>query len=210
MKKIFALMLALMLCLSMTAMAEVPSKTAADTVEVTAVTENGAEGLVVELVSDLDMTPEELAKHEALKEVADAEIEKLAEAGSVAEYFGDVADINGNTVDLAEMVGAESADDLSVYEFFGIVAFGYEDDMGKATVSFKLPTPYEDGSKVAVMIGEVVRGEEDYEIFWTANEGTVVSDGEEATVEVELAPETVEMVQNGEALVAFVSKTIED
>ena len=220
MKKIVALMLALMLCLSMTAMAEVPSKTASDAVGIEVTTENevaaGEPAPYINIVSDLTMTEEELAKYEDLEKLAEAEIAKLEKAESVEDYFGEVKGADGNAVDLQSLVtpnedGSEA--DLSVYEFYGLVAGNYDESMGKVTATLKLPTPYADGEKVGVMVGLVNKtedAEEEYTIDWTALEGTVETSEDVETVssvKVEIEPELMKAIQDGEALLAIVSKT---
>ena len=220
MKKIVALMLALMLCLSMTAMAEVPSKTASDAVDVIAVTENepeaGAPALDVKLVSDLDMTEEELAQYEALEKIADAEVEKIKEAESVEAYFADAKDAEGNAADLKSIVGTDG--ELAVYELYGLVASNYDAELGKVTACLQLPTPYAEGEKVAVMIGLINKGENDeYTVDWTALPGTVeniesTTEGVEtvSAVKVEIEPELMTAIQNGDAIVAVVSKAVSE
>lgn len=187
MKKLIALFLSLMLCLSSAALAEsVPSKTTEDMTKFEVVTESGeASGFYL---SATDAT-----------ELSLSEIEKLKSSESVAAYFGEVKDAEGNVVDLTATLGTDT---LNVHEFLPVIAFGYEETMGKVTANLQFSTPYAEGEEVIVMIGIVESGT----ITWTACKGIGVTANEAGCIKVELTPELVLAIQNGTALLSVVSK----
>lgn len=206
MKKIIALSLCLLL-VCLTAFAEeVPSKTAEDLTSFEVTAENLPEDsdFFVRVVKEDE---EGYKKH---LEACKAEVEKLKEAAGVEEYFGVVTDIDGNVVDMKEVLGT---DELNVYEFVALIAGNYEESYGKVTVKILMPTPYEKDEKVIVLIGKVtVIDEETHEqsVEWTAFEGIGLEPDPEAPetpgrIQVEFDPQTVLDIQEGMALAAIVS-----
>lgn len=185
MKK-FVCLVALVLCLTSVAFAEaVPSKTTGDMVKFEATAEN--------LPADAGFSIYATEK----EDVCQAEIAKLAKSGSVAEYFGEVTNAAGEVVSLSAMLGSDT---LNVFEFCGIAAENYDASYGNVTVKLTFSTPYAKDEKVAVMIGLV----EAQSVIWTAYEGVGVED--QGSIQVELDSEIVLAIQNGNALLAVVSK----
>ncbi|MGN0995897.1 MAG: hypothetical protein ACI4PG_03230 [Candidatus Ventricola sp.] len=127
------------------------------------------------------------------------EVAKLQESGSVEAYFGDVKDEAGNSVSLASMLGT---DDVKVNEFVPLTVSNYEESYGKVRATFKLPTAYANGEKVAVMIG--IPNAATGEIEWVVLEGVGV--GTDGEIQVEFTPALLVAIQNSNALMAVASK----
>ena len=146
MKKIACIVLALLLCLSMAAMAEsVPSRTTTDLTTVTVAAENmpADANFTLTPITEVDpanMTPEMQVRVEA----CNAEIAKLNESGNAVEYFGEVTDANGNAVSLTELLGT---DEVNVYEFFPLSAEGFEVEYGAVTATMVFSTPMKRASR---------------------------------------------------------------
>ena len=135
MKKLLCLMVALLMCLSVTAMAEsVPSKTTDDLISFEVAAENmpADSGFFVKPVDENDPVYQETLA------VCEAEIEKLSAAENVADYFANVKDSEGNPVSLQEMLGTET---INVYEFCPLIAGNYEEAYGKVTAKMLFSTP---------------------------------------------------------------------
>ena len=210
MKKIVCMTLALLLCLSVAALAEeaVPSKNTLDMVAVEmelALNPNipADSGFVVILVLEEDEAHlEAYAEHIAL---CREEIAKLAEsaaggtdASGVEAYFGEVRDSEGNVIVLSEALTAQA---LNVFEFMPLVAVNYDETYGNVTLTIQFKTPYEEGEPVLVLIG--IRNAETGEMEWTAFEGAGV--GEAGAVQVTFTPEILTAIQENVALLAVVS-----
>ena len=173
MKKLICLVIALV-CFASLAMAEsTPSKTVEDLYKVDVVeTENG-QTFILDVVLD-----DEAAKTEA---------EKLNAAASVESYFGEV-------VNMKEYLNAET---LNVFEFTGLKAENFSEEMGQVTAVFQFATPYEAGTKVLMLIGE----KQDDTVTWTAFDGEVTEEG----VKVVLPADVVKNIQDGGCMLAVVS-----
>lgn len=98
---------------------------------------------------------------ESKADIVNAEIDKLNEKG-VDEYFG-----KGDEISAIMGEG-----EYNVHEFAALIFAEYTGEDDEVLVKLPFPTPYEEGSTVAVMIG--IYGEP---IEWTAYEGTVIADG---------------------------------
>lgn len=144
MKKILAIMLAMMLSLAFMAYA-VPSKTTEDMTTIEVEGSTGDDYFYI--VPDED------------QELAEQELAKLAEAGE-DEYFGEAAEAAKEALE---------AEELTTYEFLKVIAGNYKPEMGDVLVHMSFATPFEEGQKVAVLFGFAAE-EEGYE--WTALEGT--------------------------------------
>ena len=201
MKKIVCLMLALLMLASV-AVAESPSKTVADLNKFTVSSEGqGSENAMLGIV-DTTETNETLPEYEEVVAACEKEIEKLAEGGNVAEYFGEVTDAEGNAVDLKEKLGVATDDLLNVFEFCPMVASGFEEGCGAVTVNMQFATAYEEGQKVLVLIGLISEENGAESIAWKAFDGESVHGG----IQVEPPEEIIMQIQNGKALMAVVSK----
>ena len=185
MKKIVCLVLAL-LCVSVMAVAEsTPSKTTADLTLIQTSAANLPEG------ASFTLAPVTTAR---------AEIAKLAQSASVAEYFGTVTDSEGNEINLTEILGADA---LNVYEFLPLVVDGYDPAYGNVTATMEFSTPYEEGERVVVLVGLVTVAEDGTEAMaWTALPGLGTSNG---GIEVEFTPEIMVQIQEGTAMMTVVS-----
>ena len=206
MKKIACIVLALLLCLSMAAMAEsVPSRTTTDLTTITVAAENMPADAnftltPITVVDPANMTPEMQVRVEA----CNAEIAKLNESGNAVEYFGEVTDANGNAVSLTELLGT---DEVNVYEFFPLSAEGFEVEYGAVTATMVFSTPYEEGQQVAVLVGIVTENADGTQsVAWQVFDGVGTSVAEGSGIEVTFTPEILEQVQNGTALMAVVSR----
>lgn len=182
MKKVVCLLLALVLCFSIAALAvnvPAPSKMVSDMVGY------GAEGFLV-TVGNLDA-----------QKAGTIELAKIRAAESLKSYFGTVKDANGDVVSLESM---------TLSELQSIFVSGYDASMGDAKVTMKFPTPYEKGEQVLVLVGIVetnARGGQDVE--WTSFEGVGTGDSD-SSIEVTLDAKTLLAVQEGVALVAVLIK----
>lgn len=164
MKKMLSIILALVLCLSVvSAIAETPSITVADLIDVS----EQVEGLVLEIPED--------------QTAAEEELKAVAEAASVAEYFGD-----------------EAAADTDVDEFFALKVIAVPETEELIPVTFKVTKEYAEDAKVIVMVGIVT----EEKVEWTAFEGT--ADGNAVTIMVE--PAFLNTLKEATVLVAILSK----
>ena len=123
---------------------------------------------------------------------AEAELKKVQDAKTLEAYFGEEA-----AKAIVAILGENA--EISLDEFLAVVAEGYEDGMGAATVSAKLATPYEKGEKVAASIGIPKDGA----YAWNVYEGEGLEDG---AVQFIVDAETMLAVLNGSALFAICSK----
>ena len=152
MKKIVCLVLAL-LCVSVMAVAEsTPSKTTADLTLIQTSAANLPEGASFTLAPVTTARAADLPDYEERVAACEAEIAKLAQSASVAEYFGTVTDSEGNEINLTEILGADA---LNVYEFLPLVVDGYDPAYGNVTATMEFSTPYEEGEQVVVLVGLV-------------------------------------------------------
>lgn len=225
-KKLFCLMLALMLCLTSvvvlaeetadtetvteeTAVVAVPSKTAEDMTHIEVDVENTEEDASGFFIRDVQETEEE---YQTRLDACAVEIEKMAAAESFEEYFADATDFSGNAVDLDEALEVTETEELKVYECLPVIAGGYKEEFGKVNVKMLFPTPYEVGQKVMVMIGFVTINEDGTQtVQWIAYDGygiesTVDDVTLQGCIQTILDPEIVEAIESGLALVAIVSK----
>lgn len=193
-KKFISLLLAVVLCLSITVAASAaPSVTTKDLTQFAVA------------APKKDVAPVEMAEAKASDPVAQVckdEIAKLKDA-DVVEYFGEVKDANGKAVDLTEKLGSS---ELKVQEMCAVTVKGYES--GSVKVTMKFSTPYEAGEKVVVLIGLVG---DDGAIEWIAVDGTVLAaeDGKpetEGRIQIELSAKLMEKIGDNTVLVAVVSK----
>lgn len=209
MKKLMSFALAMMLCLSAAALAEnVPSKNTGDMTQFEVTVENAAgdtKPMLAPVTAQDAQTPEQQAKVERCEQ----EIAKLNASASIESYFGEVKNSEGETVDLKAVLGTET---LNVFEFCPVMAEGFAQGNGQVTAKLAFSTPYDKGQKVVVMIGIVTTAADgSTTVTWHAFEGVGLGEvqGEEATfggIEVVLSEDIVLAIQNGEALMAVVSK----
>ena len=189
MKKIVAIALTLMmLCGAVTVFADsdltTPSKTTGDLTSFEATVQNPVAGKTVAL---------EVATDEATQQTAEEELEKAQAAGSVEKYFG-----KETAEAIAEILGDNA--EVSLDEFMPIVLNDYEEGMGDVVLSVKLATPYQEGEKVAVLIGII---ENNVVATWKAFEGIGQADGQ---VQFTMDAETAKAVAAGNAVFASCSK----
>lgn len=210
MKKKICLVFALLLCLTMTALAEsTPSRMTSDMT----VIEVEAENLPEDSGFFIEPIVENTEQYEERINICEAEVEKLSTSLDLEEYFGEVTDSEGNAVSLKEVL---DTDTLNVYEFCPLIAGRYEESYGKVLAKMLFATPYEKDEKVVVMIGLVTVDEMGNQIVkWTAYEGIGIGTQEDinegvieemGAVQVELDPAIVKAIEDGVALLAVVSK----
>ena len=206
MKKIVCILVALMLCLSAVALAEsVPSKKVDDLTKVTVTGVNlpADSGFFLRLIVDNE------EEYQQLWEIYQKEIEKLTQSESVVAYFGAVKNA---AEDAADMVTQLESETLNVYEFWPVIARGYEEDYGAVTAELLFSTPYEKDEKVLVLIGLVTVNQDNTQnVEWVAYDGFGMDLEDAGTegwggIQVELDPEIILAIQNGTALLAIVSK----
>lgn len=207
MKRIACLALALLLCLTATALAEsAPSRTVCDMTDTEVVPQNPSDdsGFFIKVLLERDSV------HQKRFDACDIEIAKLAASPDAETYFGAMTDNEGKPVYPKEIL---ETDCLNVYEFWPIIAGGYDESYGDVTARILLPTPYEKDEKVMVMIGLVTFDEDEengQRVEWTAYEGVglgVQTDSVEdmGAIQVEFDPEIVIEIQEGLALFAVIS-----
>lgn len=188
MKKLVSLLLALVcLCSFCVAMAEsVPSKSTADMVTVTI----QAEGIPAN--AGFVLAPDDEAVEACQNEIA-----KLSAAANVETYFGEIKTPDGEAVVLKELLGTDT---LNVFEFMPIIAENYQAAYGKVEATFQFSTPYALDEAVIVLIG--IPNAATGELEWIALEGVGVAGG----VQIVFDEATLEAIQNGNAMMAIVSK----
>lgn len=192
MKKLICLVLALMLCMGAVAAMAAPSPTTDDMNETTA-NKPKTSTLVVKTI-DLNS-----AEYKALVEKCLAELEKLENSESVAVYFGEVIDSEGNKVPFAELFGEDA---LTVCEMMPIVVENYDESLGDVKITLQFATPFEKGEEVVVLIG-LIDGQTG-EVEWYALKG--VGTGVNGAVEVVVTSKMMVAIQNGQALIAVLKK----
>ena len=173
MKKLIALFLAIIMMAAVAATAEGPSASGGDMNYSTTDT-------FVFAVSD----------DEALLAKSNAELEKLKAAEKPADYFG-LAD------EIANILGDA---DVTIAEFWPVIAANYEESMGPQVIGLSFATPYEEGQTVAVLIGFY---QPDDTVAWLAFRGEGQPD---KSIKFELDPKTILDVQANTALLAVASK----
>ncbi len=195
MKKIVSLLLAMMMCLTAIAFAEsVPSKTTND------LTAFEVSGEQIPADSDFAITTASAEDEEKVK-ACENEIASLKQVGAAA-YFSDVKNAAGEKVDLAAVL---EADTLNVYEIVPVVASNYDAAYGAVQTTMLFSTPYAAGEKVIVLIGSVtVNADNTQSVEWVAYEGVGV--GTDGAIQVELDANIISTVQDGNSLIAVVSK----
>ncbi len=192
MKKVISITLALvMLCLGVVAFADAtPSKTTEDLLTMEAVPASPVEGSgffffpVTEKYVDV-------TKYQANLDAAAAELAKVEKDGAEA-YLGEET-----AAAVKAILGSEN---VTIDEFFAVVAGNYKEEMGDVTVTVQMATPYKKDQKVAVLVGDVTADGASWKTF----EGVGVDDTTGA-IQVVLDPATVLAVQNGTGLFAVAS-----
>lgn len=166
MKKLVSIILALALCLStVAAIAEaVPSITTADLIEL----DEQIEGLELAVAED--------------QSVAEAELEKLAAADSVKDYFG-----------------VEEAEGKNVDEFFALEVIEYPAELELIPITIGASREYEEGEEVIVLVGIP---DEENNVAWSAF--TAVAESNKVTFEV--TPEFAEIMKATTPIIAILSK----
>lgn len=173
MKKLTALFLVLALMMAAVAVAESPSMGGGD------LNYSTTDAFVFAISDDEEL----LAK-------SNAELAKLQAAEAPADYFG-LADEIGNILGDA---------DVTIAEFWPVIAANYEESMGEQVIGLSFATPYEDGQTVAVLIGFY---QPDDTVAWLAFRGQGQPDN---SIKFELDPKTILDVQANTALLAVASK----
>lgn len=216
MKKIVAVLLTLVLCLSAAAMAATPSKTNADLTRFDVEAENqpGDKNIYLLPVNKVTVG-DALPDYQERLDICEVEIAKLAASPTVEDYFAGATDAEGNEADLREMLGTEEDAALNVFEFWPVIAGGFREDCGKVTATMLFSTPYEKDQPVVVMVGIVTVHEDGtQEVVWQAFEGVGLGEieGEEESygaIHVVFTQEIVNAIQSGIALMAVVSAETE-
>lgn len=193
MKKIITIALILMLlCSAVTVLADsglvTPSKTTGDLVSLEVAVEHPVDGKTVAIIP----VTEEMVNYQANLDAADKELEKAQAAETVEAYFG--AEAAGK---IAEVLGADA--EISMDELLAVIAQGYEDGMGNATVTAQVATPYGKDEKVAVLIGIV----KDDVPTWNVYEAVGLDDGR---LQFTVDAETMKAVMENITLFAVCSK----
>lgn len=122
---------------------------------------------------------------------ADDELAKAQNAKTLEAYFGEDA-----AKAIAAIVGTDA---VSLDEFMAICSQGYEENMGKLTITSKTATPYEKDEKVAACFGVVKDGV----LTWSVYEAVGQEDG---GLQFEVAPDTMLALETETVLFALCSK----
>lgn len=212
MKKLVCLILAMALCISISALAETsPSKTTADLMRFDVSAENQTGDLHPYLFPINELTVESgLPAHIDHLAILERELAKLSDMG-IDSYFADATDSMGHSVNLREMMNLDKGAALNVFEFCEVIAGGFQEDCGRVTATMLFPTPYEKGEKVDVLIGIVtILADNAYTVTWQAFKGVGVGAvyGMEThgSIRAVFTPEIVWAIENGIALLAVISK----
>lgn len=210
MKKMFAIVLALLLCMTSFAIAETAPSITMGALPIIHewITENEAgPDFWVKLLNQLQDTMAE-DEYNAYLDILQVEIDKLAAAESVEAYFGPLTDDTGAEIKLTEKLGT---DEVKVHEMHVVLAAGYAEEYGPVTARCLFATPYEENEQVVVMFGIVTANEDGTQsVAWKAYDGIAsvasASVEEAGQIQVVLNPEMMLAIQNGTALLAVVSK----
>lgn len=166
-----------------------------------------AKGLYLRPVNEYyeELSEEE---YERLMSEVEIELEKMAEAASITDYFGDVyVSSTGEQMPLIELFDGKQPD---VNEFEPVVAGGFDLSYGEVTADLIFPTPYELDEQVAVLIGVIfVDDNEEQHMTWVAHKGVGVKIPELSDtdgIEVTFRPEMVDMMQSRDTIVAVASE----
>ncbi|MBQ6595658.1 MAG: hypothetical protein IJH78_08385 [Clostridia bacterium] len=214
MKKIVCIALVLMLS-AVALAAGLPSKTSLDMMKFFVSGENLPEdaGFYFLPVNELAVGEENMQYFQDMLDVCQVELDKVSQAESVEAYFGEVADADGNAVDLDAALDVQEGETLNVYEFSPVVSGNYDASYGDVTVTMCFPTPYAIDEKVEVMLGAVTVNEDGtQDVDWTAFEGVGVAspiedaESEVGAVQVVLDPASVQKVIDNVTLMGVVSK----
>ena len=179
MKKLLSVLLVCLLAFSFAAFAEEAaedaSKTVADTTTIEAEGLTGEEGFYIIVAED--------------QEEAEAQLTVIEETGA-DEYFGEAAEAAKEYV---------ATDDLTVYEFMAIEEGGYDaETMDDLKLHMTFATPFEEGQKVAVLVG-IQNDMGAYD--WTTLEAVGTADG---GLDVIMTEELLEAPMANKALLAVV------
>ena len=196
MKKMVSILLVLVLCLSAaSALADVivPSKTPVDDYEVIVIpTKTDSTKTEVKITLDPN-DPNAVALLEKM-------IAVQKDGGSVDDFFGAVILPDGTASSVSALFGTDA---VTVNELVGIKVEGTVD--GKITLILDVPSVYQPGDKVYVLIGILVGEPGDVNaVTWYAFEATVT---EKNQVAIELTPELFKAMQDKESVIAIVSVT---
>ncbi len=130
MKKILAVLLALLLALSLSAFAEEDASITAEDLATFEIEGSTGDDYFY-IACDED------------QQIAEEQLDLLTEEG-VDAYFGEASE---------EAKAYLGKDALDVYEFLSVVAGNYKDEMGDVVVHMAFATPVAEGEKVAVLLG---------------------------------------------------------
>ena len=192
-RKLLSMMLALVLVLGLSgsAFAAVPSKTTQDmttvgTLEVANAVE-GADQVAITLPAESAAVVSELEKIVAFVN---------NEGNDVVSYFGDAA-----REEIAALLpeGA-NVDGMEMNEFAPLALENYSEEFGDITVGFTFATQYTVGQNLVAMVG-VVNAEGT--VDWSAMAAEAQEDG---SVKVTFTQEALTSIQNGDAMIAILSE----
>jgi hypothetical protein len=113
-----------------------------------------------------------------------AELEKLEAETDRLAFFGPARDA------IVAITGPNGA----IKEFAGCICENYEESMGPMTIGMSFPKPFEEGTRVAV----VIKAGDEWTVFESAGtpEGSIV---------VTLDPSTLMKVQQGGGMIAVIA-----
>jgi len=198
MKKMVSILLVLVLCLSAaSALADVivPSKKPVDDYEVIVIP-SPAKTDSTKTKVNITLDPNDPNAIALLEKM----IAVQKDGGSVDDFFGAVILPDGTASSVSALFGTDA---VTVNELVGIKVEGTVGD--KITLILDVPSVYQPGDKVYVLIGILVGEPGDVNaVTWYAFEATVT---EKNQVAIELTPELFKAMQDKESVIAIVSVT---
>ena len=213
-KLVFAVLVCVMLCMSVSALAAVPSKTTQDmasVVEVETTTEVTVdEGFIIEIIEEQEYSTTELETIAAFIQ-PDPDAGEESEPVPVVEYFTQSEEVKEQ---IDELLPEDfDAQTLVMYEFAPLTAINYDEEYGDVVATRVFATKYRPEQTLVAMVG-IVKGEDEEGnqiVEWTALKAEAVEneeDPEKGYVRIYFPQELVPEIENDNAMIAILSDEI--
>ena len=204
-KRVFAVLVCVMLCMSVSALA-VPESTTQDAASVTDV--ETSTGVAVDGNFVIEITGEQAYATTELGVLA-AFLQKNEVAP--AEYFAQSEEVREEIIDLVPE--DFDIDTLSLYEFAPLSSANYASDYGNVIATMTFATKYQPEQTLVAMVGIVTGVDEDGNqiVEWTALKAEAVEneeDPEMGYVRIYFPQELVPEIENDNAMIAILSDEI--
>ena len=204
-KRVFAVLVCVMLCMSVSALA-VPESTTQDAASVTDV--ETSTGVAVDGNFVIEITGEQAYATTELGVLA-AFLQKNEVAP--AEYFAQSEEVREEIIDLVPE--DFDIDTLSLYEFAPLSSANYASDYGNVIATMTFATKYQPEQTLVAMVGIVTGVDEDGNqiVEWTALKAEAIaneSDPEQGYVQVYI-PQALQLeIQSRDAMIAILSNNL--